>query len=102
MNDNDQKILDKLPGDLRRIAELAGVENALRIAREFGGAYIYIPKLDHLYREVRDASIREEFDSNKKSVRELARQHNLTERQIYSILNVQPEDDKTFTLPFNL
>ncbi len=96
---NDNRILEKLPGDLRRIAEIAGIDATLKIAKEFGGAYLYIPKLDGLYREIRDASIREEYD-NGKSVRELARKHDLTDRHIYNILGVQPEDDKTFSLPF--
>lgn len=96
---SENKILEKLPGDLRRIAELAGLDATLKIVKEFGGAYLYIPKLDGLFREVRDASIREEFDKGK-SVRELARKHDLTDRQIYNILGVQPEDDKTFSLPF--
>lgn len=95
---SEQKILEKLPCDIRRIAEIAGIDATLKIAKEYGGAYLYIPKLDGLYREVRDASIREEYD-NGKSVRELARKHNLTDRQIYNILSVQPEDDKTFSLP---
>lgn len=95
---NENKILEKLPCDIRRIAEIAGIDAALKIAKEFGGAYLYIPKLDGLYREIRDASIREEYD-NGKPVRELARKHDLTDRQIYNILGVQPEDNKTFSLP---
>jgi Mor family transcriptional regulator len=93
--------MSRLSGELKRFAELIGIENTLLIAREFGGAYLYIPKLDGLAREIRDASIRCDFDSGR-TVRELARRHNLTERHIYTILGVQPEEDKSFSLPFEL
>jgi len=104
MPDNNEAIMSRLNGDFRRVAEIVGVENALRIASEFGGLWVSIPKLDSLHREIRDRSIREAYDNAQKTqkthtVRNLARTHNLTSRQIYNILGVQPEDDSEITLP---
>ena len=35
----DEDLIDALPGDLRRIAEVAGVEAAVKIARAFRGTF---------------------------------------------------------------
>lgn len=98
----DEIILSRLNGEFRRLAEIVGVENALRVAQEFGGLWISIPKLDNLKREVRDGEIRAAYDragsGKTDTVRQLARKHNLTARQIYNILGVEP-DDQAPTLP---
>ncbi|MHB8110887.1 MAG: Mor transcription activator family protein [Syntrophorhabdaceae bacterium] len=97
----DDPILKRLNGDFRRLAEIVGVENALKVSKEFGGLWISVPKLDDLKREERNASIREEYDSAQEktdTVRSLARKHNLTARQIYNILGVQP-DETDLVLP---
>lgn len=99
----DDPILRRLTGDFRRLAEIVGVENALRVSQEFGGLWISIPKLDALRRESRDTEIRGEYDKavdNKTDVvRSLARKYNLTARQIYNILGIQPEGDPDLVLP---
>lgn len=98
----DDAILRRLNGDFRRIAEIVGVENALMISKEFGGLWISIPKLDDLRREERNTSIRDEYDRASEktdAVRCLARKHNLTSRQIYNILGVQPEEETDLVLP---
>ena len=99
MMDNNN-LIDRLPADIRRLAEIAGVDAALKFCSECGGTWIYIPKLDGLRRELRDQAIRESFD-NGRSVRELCRDHNLSDRQIYTILNSEPAEGKSFTLPLN-
>lgn len=103
MMTGDAAILDRLNGDFRRLAEIVGVENALKISREFGGLWISIPKLDSLKKEVRDAGIRAEYDaadgSRTDTVRRLARKHDLTSRQIYNILGMQPDDEIDLILP---
>ena len=99
---NDQAILTRLGGDFRRVAELIGVENALRLSAEFGGLWISVPKLDRLKREVRNPKIRKRYDAAKDKtavVRALARENNLTARQIYNILGEQPGDEPEFVLP---
>jgi Mor family transcriptional regulator len=95
MPDNDAAILDRLNGHFRRVAELVGVENALKLAQEFGGQWISVPKLDDMRREVRDAAIREEYDRARDktgAVRRLSKQHNLTTRHIYNILGKEPTE----------
>ena len=98
---NDLAILARLGGDFRKVAELIGVENALKISAEFGGLWISVPKLDGLKRDVRDRAIRKAYDESKDKtalVRRLARENDLTTRQIYNILGVQPEGTE-FVLP---
>lgn len=98
----DDAILKRLNGDFKRLAEIVGVENALLVSREFGGLWISIPKLDDLRREERNAAIREEYDGSTDktdTVRGLARKHNLTTRQIYNILGVQPDNETDLVLP---
>ena len=98
---NDTAILNRLGGDFRRVAEIVGVENALKISAEFGGLWISVPKLDGLKRDVRDRAIRKQYDDSKDKtalVRRLARENKLTARQIYNILGVEPGGDE-FTLP---
>jgi len=99
---NEAAILNRLSGDFRRIAEIVGVENALRLSREFGGECVSIPKLGRLRRAVRNTAIRAEYDraSDKTGVvRRLARRYDLTTAQIYNILGEQPEGDDPPSLP---
>jgi Mor family transcriptional regulator len=83
---SDEKLIEFLPGDLRRIAEVAGVEAALKIARAFRGTYLYVPGLDDLMKQIRDEQIRKEYDEGK-PVKRLAIKYRLTERQIRRVLN---------------
>jgi Mor family transcriptional regulator len=81
----DENLLEILPGDLRRIAEVAGLEAAVQIAQTFGGTFIYVPGLDDMMRRARDAMIKKEYDGGM-SARKLARKHRLTERHIWNIV----------------
>jgi len=99
---NDAAILDRLSGDFKRVAEIVGVENALKLSREFGGECLSIPKLGRLRRAVRNTAIRAEYDRVRDKtgvVRRLARRHDLTTAQIYNILGEQPEGDDPPALP---
>lgn len=71
-----------LPGDLGRIAEIAGLQAALSIAREFRGTTIYVPDI---LRRPRDDSIRQEYDKGA-PVRRIALKYGLTERCVRKIL----------------
>lgn len=82
---NPQDILNRLTGDFKRLAVLIGIENALKVVREFGGLSIDIPKLSFIDREERDKLIREAYDE-KTPVRQLAVRFGLTKRRIYDIL----------------
>jgi Mor family transcriptional regulator len=86
-----REAIESLPGDLRRIAEVAGVEAAMRIAREFRGTHIYVPTLDGLIKHLRDQHIRNDYDRGK-SVRTIALKFGLTERGVRKILG-RPSTD---------
>jgi Mor family transcriptional regulator len=73
-----------LPPQLRRLADVIGVDATIKCAQALGGTYHYIPKLDALIRDLRDARIREEW--NYKNVKELALKYDLSVVQIYAIL----------------
>lgn len=95
----DEKIIEQLPGDLRRLAEVLRehfpdapyVAITLRIAKEFRGTYIRVHSLDDLEHEIRNAEIRDGYSSGKR-VPALAIKYHLTERQIWNILGTEPDD----------
>lgn len=94
----DEKwLIEKLPGDLRRIAELIGLENTVKLSREFRACWVYMSSLDEIEREIRDEKIRAEYDAGKKP-RDIALGHNLGERQIWNILGKLPEDPQPLPL----
>jgi len=78
-------IHEELPGDLKRIAEVAGLEAAIRIGMAFRGTYLYIHTLDSLKRLIRDEEIRRGYARGEK-VRELSKRFGLAERTIKKIL----------------
>lgn len=78
-----------LPGDLGKIAEVAGLEAAVKIGRAFRGTYLYIHGLDHLRRRLRDEEIRHSYEKGAK-VRHLSLRFGLTERQVRRILGESP------------
>ncbi len=82
----DEPLLRYLPGELRRIADVVGLEGALRIAAVFGGNMLYVPALEELQRLARDETIRRQFRSGA-TARTLAERFRLTERSIWRVLN---------------
>jgi len=65
---------------------------AARLARDYGGQYLYIPKGDSLARALRDARLWAEFDGTvhgAHGVAQLARREGLTQAQVYNILRAQ-------------
>jgi Mor family transcriptional regulator len=85
--------LDSLPEEYQIIAELFGMEGALKLAQHSGSMRIYVPKLDTLVREHRDARIRAEFTGF--NHRDLARKYNLSESWIREIVQHRSSDDQT-------
>ncbi|TAN60751.1 DNA-binding protein [bacterium] len=82
----NEDVINKLPGDLREVAEIVGVDNALALVERFGGTYIRVPKCEGLLRDIRDNSIRALYDSGKHDIRALALKYRLTDRTISEIL----------------
>jgi Mor family transcriptional regulator len=87
------EILSRLTGDFKQIALLIGVENALKIAKVFGGVAIAVPRLVAIARIERDREIRREYDHQAKTARKLAFKHQLSTRQIYNILGQLDEEE---------
>lgn len=85
-------VLDKLPGDLREVAELIGLDNTMLLVERWGGGYIVVPKCEELRREIRDNEIRALYDAGGVTIRELAVKYNLTTRTINTVLGKENED----------
>jgi Mor family transcriptional regulator len=80
------EVLRQLPGDLRRVAEVLGLEAAVKLSKAFRGTYLYVHGLSNLRRLVRDEEIRRAYDQGVK-VKALALRYGLTERHIRRILS---------------
>lgn len=85
--------VDNLPESYQQIAEIVGIENALKLADHLGGLYFYYPQLDSLLRAKRDERIQKEFTGN--NHRELARKYNLSESWIRNIVQRKPALEQT-------
>jgi Mor family transcriptional regulator len=98
MGEFDLPAIDELPGDLRLIAEVIGIEPTMKLAQAFGGTPLYIVKIDAFARRLRDKGFREEFDRRTAEgetattvVRDMARRRDLCERQVWNIVNAPDE-----------
>lgn len=78
--------LSELTGDLRLVAELIGIGNALLLAQAFDGTPIRLYGIRSWIRRHRDRSIRRDYDAGSCTVIELARKHHLSDRQVSNIL----------------
>lgn len=72
------------------LVKIVGPEAALKLINEYGGERLEIPKCENAIRAVRDGEIK----SSDKSQANLAREYNLTVRQIRNIQKNMPEDSK--------
>jgi len=84
--------INNLPGDLKRVAEVIGLEAALTLADVFGGGYLVIPKCEGILKEIRNRKIRELYDAGGITIRELAWKFKLSDRQIKTILSGTDEE----------
>ena len=82
--------IKNLPTEYQVVAEIIGMENALRLAQHIGGGRIYYPKIESLLRDKRDERIRAEFTGC--NHRELARKYALTETWVREIVQRKPPD----------
>ncbi len=81
--DEIEIIKDDLPEIYTLLVAEIGLENAIKIAKIFGGQYIYFQKLESIERPLRDKKIRDEFNGYNFS--KLAKKYNLSEIQIRNI-----------------
>ncbi|MGD9950516.1 MAG: Mor transcription activator family protein [Desulfobulbus sp.] len=78
--------IDELPGILKEIARVIGVDNAVKLAREFSGGHLYIPSIARLEKKERDQQMRAEYDQGSVTVAKLARKYRVSERTAWTIL----------------
>ena len=83
-NGNTALSMGELPEDLKIIARVIGVENAIELAKHLGGESIYIPKINCVLRRAMYRTVKEEFDGA--NYRELARKYGYTVRWIREIV----------------
>lgn len=72
------------------LVKIIGHEPALKLIEAYGGECLEIPKCDDAVRAVRNGQIK----LSDKSQAQLAREYNLTVRQIRNIQGNRPEDDR--------
>lgn len=84
----DGLTIEMIPEQYRPLAELIGVQPLLALAAQYGGAKLYIPKVDALVRIARDERIKKEY--NGYNVRKLAQKYDLSENWILSICRDNP------------
>ena len=89
--------IDCLPESYQQVAEIIGIENALKLADYLGGLYFYYPQLDSLLRAKRDERIQKEFTGA--NHRDLARKYNLTESWIRTIVQRKLAHEQTGLFP---
>ncbi|MBF0294269.1 MAG: hypothetical protein HQL96_03700 [Magnetococcales bacterium] len=78
-----------IPRKLRvqhKLVTLLGHEQAKRLSLHFGGETLTVVRAAQLLRRTRNREIVRRYDAGE-GVRQLARDHALTERQIYAILS---------------
>lgn len=87
----------------KALEALIGAPAALALTRMYGGDSLYVPKLDGIEREQRNAAIRAAYDARSRAgercvVAGLAREHDLTERQVWNILGSLPDENPSLSL----
>lgn len=75
-----------LPEPYNSLASFIGLENTLVIAGKMGGTTLYLPKIDTLYRSVRDKRICDEFTGG--NYKTLAKKYGLTEQRVRKIVSL--------------
>ncbi len=80
----DKITLDDLNNEQREVAELLGLENYIKLVKNFGGTSIYVHKAKTIEKNLRDEAIRKEFMGDYKR---LAIKYNLSVTQIREIVD---------------
>ncbi len=80
---------EMLPEAHRRLSEVIGIEATIRLCEAYGGAPLYIPKLDALNAARRDERIRAEYDGMNTQV--LARRYGVSRRTVQAVVSQAAE-----------
>lgn len=93
-----------LSDDLTRLADIIdsvlpgrGRELVVKIAKEFAGSYVYFQQREKIFRITRDQWIIEQYEAGHR-VPEIAREVQLSERQIWTILGREPDEERQMSL----
>lgn len=78
---------EDLEGDLQDVADTLGVDAAKKLLALFSGGTLYVPKVESVVRAIRDRRIYKAFNGD--NFRDLAREYQLTTRQIRIIVREQ-------------
>lgn len=79
---------DDLPEVYQRIVDLIGYRSMLALISNYGGDYMYVPKLDQLQRAMRDDKLMTEYIKGI-TPDQLAHRYNLSIVQVYEIIKKQ-------------
>jgi len=92
--------VNELPGDLAEVATIIerhapgrGVAITLELAERFRSTYVYFHNTDAIWRAARNRRIVELYTSGTK-VPAIAREVNLGEKYVWSLLGKEPEDNR--------
>lgn len=83
-HEQHQISLNDFPSEYREVAQVIGIDPALKLIQKFSGIQIYIPRYDTVIRPVRDRAIRAEFDGT--NFKRLAVRYGLSESHTRQII----------------
>jgi Mor family transcriptional regulator len=86
----DELTMEDLPENYRIVAEICGMESAVKLSQQMSSLTIYVPSFDKLTRDRRDERIRAEFTGF--NLRPLAQKYGLSETWIREIVQRKPAD----------
>ena len=92
----DSLTSEMLPEQYQPLAEILGVQPLLKLAEQYGGASLYIPKVEALVKALRDKRIQKEY--NGYNAKELAQKYELSVNWVLNICkdNPLPEQQSLF------
>lgn len=81
----DMRMEDIKNSTVAELAEIIGIEAAMKIVEVYSGSVIYLPKMESVLAPVRDRKIREEFDGT--NGHKLAIRYNVSDSWVLRVVN---------------
>lgn len=81
----DMRMEDIKNSTVAELAEIVGIEAAMKIVEVYSGSVIYLPKMESVLASVRDRHIREEFDGT--NGHKLAIRYNVSDSWVLRVVN---------------
>lgn len=91
--DLDEIVITDLSENHQEYARVIGVQNLIKLSKEFGGTPIYIPKIEELIKYKRYKLITEEFNGGNISF--LATKYGVSRTTVYNILRNKLKDGRS-------